>query len=213
MLTAAKYIGAGLATIGLAGAGVALKNFYSCPSVTKVSDKKLTQNGEVLNTEDNTVDKNCSDVFLAWTAGFFEADGCIICYVDKARGYKFSFRVRVIIKLSQKSNLVLNDIRKELELGNIFKNKAKDNKLNYYDLIIANQNDVLTFINLIRPYVRFKHHQLEIGKQILKQRKDIASVKDLLKLAKLADSLSVLNDKSTNDGKKYYTMIKEHFNL
>jgi hypothetical protein len=61
MLTAAKYIGAGLATIGLAGAGVN----NSCSSTVKIVDNKLTQNGESLNIKVNTVDKKHSEVFLA----------------------------------------------------------------------------------------------------------------------------------------------------
>jgi hypothetical protein len=136
-----------------------------------------------------------------------------LCYVDKAKGYKFKFRIRVIIKLSQKSNTVLEEIKTDLQLGNVFFNKKKDTNFNSFDLILANQDDVLTFINLIRPYVRLKKNQLEIALQILKKRKQISSEKDLLQLAKLADSLSILNIRSCNDGKKYTTMIKEYFNL
>jgi hypothetical protein len=61
MLAAAKYIGAGLATIGLAGAGVHL----SCSPFMKIRGNKLTQNGKSLITKVNTVDKKYSDVFLA----------------------------------------------------------------------------------------------------------------------------------------------------
>jgi LAGLIDADG endonuclease len=143
----------------------------------------------------------------------FEGDSTILCYVDKAKGYKFKFRIRIIIKLSQKSNKVLEEIKRDLQLGNIFLNNRKNNQFNCFDLVIANQEDVLYFINLILPYVRFKRNQLEIAIQILKHRKTISSENDLLQLAKLADSLSILNTRSFNDGKKYTTMIKEYFNL
>ena len=209
LLIAAKYIGAGLATIGLAGAGV---NNICSPNM-KILGNKLTLNGKSLTNKVNTVDKKYSEVFLAWLAGFFEGDGAILCYVDKAKGYKFKFRTRVIIKLSQKSNKVLEDIKKDLQLGNIIFNKRKDNKFNSFDLIIANQDDVLLFINLITPYVRFKKIQLEIAIKILTNRKTISSEKDVLQLAKLADSLSILNTRTNNDGKKYTTLIKEYFNL
>ena len=209
LLIAAKYIGAGLATIGLAGAGV---NNICSPNM-KILGNKLTLNGKSLTNKVNTVDKKYSEVFLAWLAGFFEGDGAISCYVDKAKGYKFKFRTRVIIKLSQKSNKVLEDIKKDLQLGNIIFNKRKDNKFNSFDLIIANQDDVLLFINLITPYVRFKKIQLEIAIKILTNRKTISSEKDVLQLAKLADSLSILNTRTNNDGKKYTTLIKEYFNL
>nr|QCW06960.1 hypothetical protein [Drechslerella brochopaga] len=76
-----------------------------------------------------------------------------MCFVDKANGYKFKFRIRVIIKLCQKSNKVLEKIKKDLQLGNIFFNKRKNNKLNSFELIIANQDDVLLFINLVKPYL------------------------------------------------------------
>lgn len=62
-------------------------------------------------------------------------------------------------------------------------------------------------------HVRFKNNQLEIAKKILIDRKTITSEKDLLNLAKLADSLCVLNVRTGNDGKKYTTLIKEYFNL
>jgi hypothetical protein len=161
------------------------------------------------------VDKKYSKVFLVWLAGFFEGDGSIVCYVDKAEDYKFKFRIRVIIKLSQKSTKVLEEIKKDLKLGNIFlnKNKKKDIKFNSFDLVIANQEDVLFFINLIKPYIRFKNKQFEIAIKILTKKKQISSEKDLLQLAKLADSLSVLNIRSGNDGNKYTSMIKEYFNL
>jgi LAGLIDADG endonuclease len=209
ILQAAKYIGAGLATIGLGGAGV--NNI--CPPNMKILGNKLTLNGKTLHSKVNTVDKKYSEVFLAWLAGFFEADGEILCYVDKAKGYKFKFRIRVIIKLSQKSNKVLDEIKKDLELGNVNLNRRNNNKINYFDLIIANQDEVLLFINLIKPYVRFKQNQLEIAKIILSKRRIISSENNLLQLAKLADSLSILNIKTNNDGKKYTTMIKEYFNL
>jgi hypothetical protein len=101
MIQAARIIGTGLATTGLIGAGIN----DSCPPTTKVEGNKLTQNGENLEEGVNTVGKKYSEVFLAWLAGFFEGDGAILCYVDMAKGYKFKFRVRIIIKLSQKSKL------------------------------------------------------------------------------------------------------------
>lgn len=209
MLQSSKILGAGLATVGVAGAGVNT----ICPPCVKMQGNKLTQNGESFDNEVNTVDKKYSEVFLAWLAGFFEGDGSIMCFVDQVKGYKFKFRVRVIIKLSQKSSNGLEEIKKDLELGNIFFNKKKDSVRNTFDLVIANQEDVLLFINLIKPYVRFKKNQLEIGQKILIGRKTITSEKDLLKLAKLADSLCVLNVRTGNDGKKYTTLIKEYFNL
>ena len=136
-----------------------------------------------------------------------------MCYVDKAKGYKFKFRIRVILKLSHKSKKILEEIKKDLQFGNIFLNKKKDYKFNYFYLVIANQEEVLFFINLIFPYVRFKKNQLQIAIQILTNKKTISSEKDLLQLAKLADSLSILNTRINNDGKKYATMIKEYFNL
>ncbi len=68
-------------------------------------------------------------------------------------------------------------------------------------------------INFDLVYVRFKNNQLEIATKILTDRKTISSEKDLLKLAKLADSLCILNIRTGNDGKKYTTLIKEYFNL
>nr|YP_009568470.1 hypothetical protein [Drechslerella brochopaga]QBL02551.1 hypothetical protein [Drechslerella brochopaga] len=100
MIQASKIIGTGLATTGLIGAGVN----ETCSPCMKIQGNKLTLNGENPENKDNTVDKKYSETFFSMiTQDFFEGDGAIMCFVDKANGYKFKFRIRVIIKLCQKS--------------------------------------------------------------------------------------------------------------
>jgi hypothetical protein len=60
MLQASKYIGAGLATIGLAGAGVN----NTCSPNMKILGNNLTLNGKILKNKVNTVDTKYSEVFL-----------------------------------------------------------------------------------------------------------------------------------------------------
>ena len=71
MLQVAKIIGTGLATIGLAGAGV---KDSSCSPCVKIQGNKLTQNGESLDNKANTVDKKYSEAFLAWFFNFNKAN-------------------------------------------------------------------------------------------------------------------------------------------
>jgi len=61
MIQASKIIGTGLATIGLAGAGVK----DTCSPCMKIQGNKLTLNGESLENKVNTVDKKYSETFLA----------------------------------------------------------------------------------------------------------------------------------------------------
>jgi len=51
-------------------------------------------------------------------------------------------------------------------------------------------------------FVRFKSNQLEIVTKILIDKKTITFEKNLLKLAKLAGSLCILNISTGNEGKK-----------
>ena len=84
-------------------------------------------------------------------------------------------------------------------------------------MVILTQKDVFTFLTLIKPFLRFKSDQADLGLKILKLRNNITCQKDLVELAKLADSLSVLKDirlgPGGNDGSKYTNLVKEYFNL
>ena len=53
------------------------------------------------------VGKNYSEVKLAYASGFIDADGAIMACIEKHSEKKFGFRVRVVLKVSQKEIFII----------------------------------------------------------------------------------------------------------
>lgn len=87
-----------------------------------------------------------SAVDCAYIAGFFDADGAIMACIEKHSEKKFGFRIRLTIKITQKSKNLLEEIQKQIGLGYVRANRA------VYEYDIKDQQDVGAFIDLIYPY-------------------------------------------------------------
>jgi hypothetical protein len=85
----------------------------------------------------SAVGKNYSEVELAYASGFIDADGAIMASIEKHNEKKFGFRVRVVLKVSQKEIFIIKWFSKTFGLGNIRKNQS------IYDWQIQNQKDCL----------------------------------------------------------------------
>jgi hypothetical protein len=151
----------------------------------------------------NSVGKKIAEVDQAYMAGLFDADGAIMACIEYHKEKKFRFRIRLFIKITQKNQEFLSEIRNELGWGRVRLNRQ------VYELNIRDQHDVCKFINFVYPYVRIKNKQLDIGKQILS--KTIRSRNDLLSVARLADALSGYNVRSLNRRKNYTSKIEAFF--
>jgi hypothetical protein len=147
----------------------------------------------------SAVGKNYSEAELAYASGFIDADGAIMACIEKHNEKKFGFRVRVILKVSQKEITIIKWFRKTFKVGNIRKN----NKI--YDWQIQNQIECLRMLEIFLPFIKVKKKQAKLAISILK--KSVKNKKDLVYIANLADTLSRFNVRSKNRRKNFVSMI------
>ena len=140
------------------------------------------------------------EVDHAYLAGLIDGDGCIMATIERHSEKKFGFRVRIEVKITQKESDLLKLLCSFYRIGKIRKNRTT------FDWIIRDKNHVSGILNLIQPYTKAKVRQVEYARQIL-SLSDISKVK-LLKMARLADTLSKFNVRSRNRRQNYASMIK-----
>ena len=151
----------------------------------------------------NAVGKRCSVADRAYLAGLIDGDGAIMALIEPMREKRFRFRVRIELKITQKHRRDLVFLRKLLGCGSLRANRTT------CDWITRDQQQVLRILSLIRPYSRMKQQQIRYAQEIIETR--ISERKDLVRAARLADTLSKFNVRSKNRRKNYAAMIQEHF--
>ena len=149
-----------------------------------------------------SVGKGCSEVDRAYIAGLIDCDGAIMASIESHKEKKFGFRVRVILKLTQKNPALLQWIYSLLEVGSIRKNRTT------FDWIVRNQQHCKALLELIGVYSRGKQKQVELALQILQT--PITSQLELVRVARLADTLSSYNVRSFGRRKNYAAKIQEY---
>lgn len=147
----------------------------------------------------NAVGKKCSVAKRAYLAGFLDGDGAIMACIEKHSEKKFNFRVRVVVKITQKKKINLEWLKNDFKIGLIKQNESTA------DWIIRDQKAAKFLLKLILPYLKVKKKQAIIALKILET--NITSRATLIKVARLADSLSRLNVRSQNRRKNFATMI------
>lgn len=147
----------------------------------------------------STVGRMISVANLAYIAGLFDGDGAIMALIEKHSEKKFGFRVRVILKVTQKNPEVLYWIQKTTKLGNVVSNGTTN------EWILRNQIEILEFLKQLVGFVRIKKKQIEIAIEIL--QKPVKNQSDLVNIATLADSLASFNVRSKNRRKNFMTSI------
>jgi len=153
----------------------------------------------------NTVGKETFEVDRAYLAGFLDGDGAIMASIEKHQEKRFGFRVRIIIKISQRDSNNLVWFCDRFKMGRICDNGRS------FDWIIKNQNDCALLLNKITLYLKAKHRQAKIAQKILETNSNVDSREKFLEIARLADSLSALNVRSQSRRLNYATMVEEAF--
>jgi hypothetical protein len=151
----------------------------------------------------NSVGKKCVEVDRAYLAGLFDADGALMACIETHNELKYKFRVRMYLKIAQKNEQFLRDLQQDLGWGNVRLNRQ------VFELDIKGQDQIKSFIKLIYPYSRLKKRQLDLGLRIITSK--ISSIDDLVKVARLADTLSSYNVRSSGRRKNYTAKIQAHF--
>ena len=130
------------------------------------------------------------EVDHAYLAGLIDGDGCIMATIERHKEKKFGFRVRVEVKITQKESELLKLLQSFYGIGVVRKNRTT------FDWIIRDKTHVNEILNLIGPHTKAKSKQVEIARQILGLSD--SSKNGLIKMARLADTLSKFNVRSKN---------------
>ena len=144
----------------------------------------------------------CSEVDLAYVAGLVDGDGAVMAHIEPHSEKKFRFRVRVVLKVTQKRKKDVLFLTKLLGCGNVRQNRTT------FDWILRDQKSLLMILKRLAAYSRAKRRQMLLAVKILET--EIVREKDLLKVAIFADALSRFNVRSNNRRKNHVSMIQEH---
>ncbi|MBI2409452.1 LAGLIDADG family homing endonuclease [Candidatus Kaiserbacteria bacterium] len=155
----------------------------------------------------NTVGKRCSEVERAYIAGFMDADGAIMACIERHPLKRYGFRVRVVVKITQHDREVLDWMRRKLAVGAVRANRP-GTIAQTFDLLIRDQQHARAVLHITMPFLRAKRRQAKIAMLILDQK--IESSKNLIQIARLADTLSKFNVRSKNRRKNFTAKIQEH---
>jgi hypothetical protein len=148
----------------------------------------------------NPVGKLMTELDNAYIAGFIDGDGAIMACIEKNKEKKFGYRVRVTLKISQKK---LEHVKWLPELTGF--GVASCNKNDCY-WVVKDQSAIKHLIEHILPYLKVKKKQAEIVIEILNLK--ITTQSDLVKAAKLADTVAFFNVRSALRRKNFAESIQ-----
>ena len=152
---------------------------------------------------DVTVGKSRNNnIKYSYIAGFLDGDGAVSAIIERHPEKKFRYRVRVTLDFYQhKSNIVvLEYIQTILGEGSLGKSIRDTHKLS-----IKSQTSLKRILPLLSRYSIIKKRQIELALKIL--HSEVKSKKDLIKNAKIADTLCGLNVRSRSIRKNDSSII------
>jgi len=85
------------------------------------------------------VGRTFSEANLAYLAGLIDGDGAIMAWIESHKEKRFKFRVRVVVKITQKDPKFLQDLQREICLGRVVGGNSA------FELIVKNQRQVYSF--------------------------------------------------------------------
>ena len=127
---------------------------------------------------------------LAYIAGFLDGDGSIFFQIIPRKDYKQKFQIRSSIAFYQKTKYVfiLDWLKDVFDCGYI-----RHRKTGISDYTIVESGNVLRILELLKPFVRLKKKQVELGLEILSKLHDKKNDQDFLEICKLVDKFGELN--------------------
>ena len=127
---------------------------------------------------------------FAYIAGFLDGDGSIFFQIVSRPDYKLKFQIRSSIAFYQdtRNKKILEWLKEIFEAGYI-----RHRKTGISDYTIVEPKEVRKILELLRPYVKLKKKQVELGIKILNKLESEKSKENLLEVCKLVDKFKKLN--------------------
>ena len=127
---------------------------------------------------------------LAYIAGFLDGDGSIFFQIVPRPDYKQRFQIRTSIGFYQDTTNVkiLEWLKEQIGSGYI-----RHRKTGISDYTIVESKEVKRILTLLKPYVKLKKKQVELGLEILDKLENKNSNEDFLEICKLVDKFKELN--------------------
>ena len=127
---------------------------------------------------------------LAYIAGFLDGDGSIFFQIVRRKDYKIGFQIRSTIAFYQKTKFVkiLKFLKRIFKSGYI---RHREGEMSDYSIVES--NEVERILLLLKPYVKLKKKQIQLGLRILSKLKSIKSRQEFLKTCRLVDKFAELN--------------------
>ncbi len=127
---------------------------------------------------------------LAYIAGFLDGDGSIFFQIVPRKDYVQKFQIRSSIAFYQKKENVeiLNWLKEIFGAGYI-----RNRKTGMSDYTIVDSKEVKKILLLLRPYVKLKKKQVDLGLEIIEKLDNKKSDEDFLEICKLVDKFKELN--------------------
>ena len=149
-----------------------------------------------------TVGKMLTEANRAYIAGLIDADGAIMASIEAHKEKRFGFRIRTIVKITQSNMKVLEWVKKKMVVGRIVRNR------NTFDWIVRSQSEVFEVLDQVEKFSIGKKPQIKFAKAIILHK--VKSQKDLLAIARMADTLAGFNVRSKNRRKNYAAKIEDN---
>ena len=134
--------------------------------------------------------KSTNPIVLSYIAGFLDGDGSIFFQIVPRKDYKQRFQIRTSIGFYQDTiNVkILEWIKEQIGAGYI-----RHRKTGVSDYTIVESKEVRKILELLRPYVRLKKKQVELGLEILDKLENKKTDFDFIEICKLVDKFGEIN--------------------
>jgi hypothetical protein len=134
--------------------------------------------------------KSISSTKKSYLAGFLDADGSIYVQAKPNKTYRFGFQIApyIVFYQSQKDAEYFSRVCSLIRMGH--KRLRKDGIVEY---IISKQEEIISFIKLVEPYVIMKKSQIALLKKIINLKKKVKTRKDFEQLINIIDQFRELN--------------------
>src|SRR3989339_396870 len=128
--------------------------------------------------------KSISSTKKSYLAGFLDADGSIYVQAKPNKTYRFGFQVApyIVFYQSHKDAKSFHRVCSLTKLGH--KRLRKDGIVEH---IISKQEEIISFIGLVEPYVIMKKSQIALLKRIISLKKKVKTRKDFKQLINVID--------------------------